>query len=121
MPNIQSDDLIGFTTQVKEFLTKYKPKLVASNYDPTNDMAGLGGDCQTFATESQEQESLKTTLKIKTGEVTALASDLYDTTSTILDAAIGKLGKKSAEGREGAKIRSTLRGRKPKPAPAPTP
>ena len=108
------DSLIGFATQVKEYLNKYKTTLVAKDYDPTNDITGLTTDSGTFATEDQAQESIKTALKNQTDKVVGLANDLYDTCSSILDVAVGKLGKTTAEGKEGAKIRSKLRPSKPK-------
>ena len=118
---LPSDSLIGFATQVKEFLAKYKTELTAKNYDPTNDIASLMADCGTFATEDQKQESIKTDLKNQTEKVNGLGGDLYDMTSSTLDAAVGKLGKTTAEGKEGQKIRSNLRGKTPKPPKPPTP
>lgn len=118
---IPSADLIGFTTQVKEFLNKYKAPLIAKNYDPTNDMADLGTKCGTFSTEDQKQESMKTDLKNQTNLVNGLGNDLYDLTSSTLDAAIGKLGKTTPEGKEGARIRSNLRGRGGSDTPPPPP
>ncbi len=123
MSNIKPSALIGFTTEVKAFLMKYKPTLVAKSYDPTADMTQLGDDCATFSTEDQNQESMKTALKNKTDEVQGLADDLYKLASSTLDAAISKLGKTTPEGKEGARIRSKLRGNggsSPTPPP-PTP
>jgi len=118
---LQSDDLIGFTTQTKAFLMKYQAQLTAANYNPATDITALEADCATFATEDQNQETMKTALKNKTAAVITLANALYNKTSSTLDAAIGKLGKTTNEGKEGARIRSILRGRGPNTPTPPAP
>ena len=121
MSTIKAPVLIGFTTEVKAYLAKYKPTLVAKSYDPTADMTQLGADCQVFSDEDQNQETMKTVLKNKTAQVEALNDALYRLASTTLDTAISKLGKTTAEGKEGARIRSKLHGHGPSNPPTPPP
>lgn len=118
---LPSDDLIGFATEVKMFLDANKAALIAKSYDPTADIARLGTDCETFSEEDREHEAMKTALKEKTDDMETLASALYDDASSTLDAAIGKLGKTTEKGKEGARIRSKLRARRPNTEPPPSP
>ena len=101
----------GFMNSVASFLAKYKADLIAKKLDPTDDIAQLPLDAKALTDANQDQESLKTQLKEKTTQVEDLNSQGYANASTLLDAAIGKLGKTTPAGKEGARLRSQLRGR----------
>jgi hypothetical protein len=59
---------------------------------------------------NDDQEKTKAALRELTGRTEAAYSDLYDTTSTRLDAVIGSVGKKTELGKQAAKLRSRVKG-----------
>jgi hypothetical protein len=117
---------VGFMVSVADFLDEHKATLTPSGYDPTADIAKLRGDANTLSDENQTQENMKAALKTQTMLVEQKNGGGYDTASGILDAAVGKLGKSTPAGQQGARLRSLLRGRdssgggeQPPPPPAP--
>ncbi len=111
MPTIPVDDAIGFGTQVRAYLDKYKTQLIAKGFDPANTIAEIQTAEGDLATANQDQESLKTQRSDQTVIVEAKLQGLYDLASSTLDAVVGFLGKTTNTGREGLRIRSKLRGR----------
>ncbi len=109
---------------VADYLEEHKDLLIAKKYDPTDDIAQLRADAATVSKENQKQETMKSDLKRQTALVEEKAGTGYADASTLLDTGTGKLGKTTPEGRQGAKLRSDLRGNSggstPPPA-SPTP
>lgn len=124
MASVNPNQCIGFLTQVADYFEQYKPALIAKNYDPTNDITALRSSATILSQLDTEQEGIKTALSNKTDQVNGQCNSGYATASNRLDMAIGAFGKSSAEGKEGTRIRKSLRGRPstnglPTPAPIP--
>ena len=111
MPSIPIDDVVGFGAQVRAYLNKYKTQLIAKGFDPTTVIGQIEADETDLLTENQNQESLKTQRNNQTAIVNTKKDGLFGKASTTLDAAAGFLGKTTEEGKEGLRLRSTLRGR----------
>jgi hypothetical protein len=121
MPNVSVPQNIGFTIEVADYLEHYTTQLTAAGLNSAATITALRGFATDLSQLNQEQENLKTGLKNKTAEVDAKHAETYNAASSALDMAIGALGKTTAEGKEGARIRSTLRGRSPSEPTPPTP
>lgn len=111
MPNIPIDDVLGFGAETRAYLGKYTTQLTAKAFNPANIITEIGVDETALANENQTQESLKTQRINQTVVVETKKENLFAKGSTTLDAAAGFLGKTTAEGKEGLRLRSTLRGR----------
>ena len=112
----------GFMLAVADYLDKYKVQLIAKKLDPTDDIAKLRDDAAELTRQNGVQEGLKTDLKNQTATVEQLNGDGYGDASTMLDSAIGKIGKTTTEGKQGAELRVQLRGKETKAKVAkPTP
>jgi hypothetical protein len=111
----------GFMIGVADYLEEHKDLLITKKYDPTDDIAKLRADAATISRENQTQETLKSDLKRQTVLVEEKAGTGYADASTLLDTGIGKLGKTTPEGKQGARLRSTLRSNSGGSNPPPTP
>jgi hypothetical protein len=111
----------GFMLGVADFLDKYKVQLIAKKLDPTDDIAKLRTDAAELTRQNGVQEGLKTDLKNQTALVEDLNGTGYGDASTLLDAAIGKIGKTTTEGKEGGQLRSKLNSSKKATPKPPTP
>ena len=111
----------GFMLGVADYLEKYKTQLIAKKLDPTDDIAALRADAATLTAQNGVQEGLKTQLKDQTAVVSGLNNNGYGSASTLLDSAVGKIGKTTAQGQEGSDLRANLRSNPPKPSTPPTP
>ena len=107
-------ETIGFSSQVARFFEENKEALQALGLD----VSDWGPDINAkrdFATgKNAEQDNLRAQVKVKTREVKAAYKDVYNTTSTKLDAAIGVLGKTTPLAKEAARLRSSVKNKEKK-------
>ena len=106
---LTTTEVFGFSQSVIEFIRNSK-----------TDLEGMGITVDTWITDlemkkseavrlNDEQEKHKASLKKLTGQTESALSDLYDTTSSRLDALIGSLGKKTEVAKQAATLRSRIR------------
>ena len=112
-------ETIGFCAEVAQYLEENKADLQASGLDVSAWIPEINGKSDVAVTKNGEQNELKVQLKNKTVESDNADDDAYKTASTRLDAAIGVLGKTTALGKQGAKIRSSVRRKSKKDKPKP--
>ena len=116
MPMTQTE-IIGFCTQVAQFLEENAEIFRAAGFDITARAVGVKGNRDSAATADAEQDEMKVMLKTKSGEVKAKFDLAYRDASTLLDAAIGVIGKTTPLGRQAAKIRSSVNRKNKKKGP----
>ena len=118
---LTTTEILGFADAVIEFWTHRKLFLQAHGLSNVN---GLITQLETLkedaVTKNDEQEALKAQLRMKTDEVEAAFTALYNAASTKLDATIGVLGKTTELGKQAAHIRSDIRRGSNSPPEEPT-
>jgi hypothetical protein len=115
----------AFIVQAAAFLTKYKDKLIAANYDPTAKITELTALSTTLVTDKGTQEQAKDDRGDSTSAVLAAKDSLFELANDALETAMGLFPSDSEFVSEAKRIRVELRGRTPAaqqpPAPATQP
>jgi len=99
---------IGFCSNVAQFLDNNREQLLAKGLDSSNWGEKIREKRDYATNKSAEQDTKQAELKALTVEADKAYDDAYDESSTMLDAAIGVLGKKSPISKEAARIRSSV-------------
>jgi len=109
----------GFMLEVADYLEKYKDPLLAQKLDVADDILTLRANAKELTKQNGIQEGFKTQLTDQTVVVENLNDTGYNGASSLLDSAIGKLGKRTTQAKEGGQLRSKLHGKaKAKKTPA---
>ena len=108
--SMSTTQIVGFSESVIEFIRNSQSDLSGMGINVENWLADMEKKRAAAVALNDEQEKTKAALRELTGRTEAAYSDLYDTTSTRLDAVIGSVGKKTELGKQAAKLRSKVKG-----------
>lgn len=105
---LSTTETVGFLDQVNQLMRNNQTALKAGGLDVTNWITETDDLKNDSLTKDAEKDALKAASKAKTQESNAANSTAYKKTSTRLDAIIGVLGKDTSEGKQAARLRSSL-------------
>ncbi|MCD9187729.1 MAG: hypothetical protein LUM44_15015 [Pyrinomonadaceae bacterium] len=108
---------IGFCSNAAQFFETNREELLAKGLNSANWGTQIREKRDNATAVSAEIDVLQAQLKVKNIEADEAYADAYDTPSSMLDAAIGVLGKKSPLAKEAARIRSSVNRRVKKDEP----
>lgn len=108
---------IAFCSNAAQFFENNKDQLQEKGLNSATSGTLIREKRDTATNKSAQQDTLQAQLKTITAEADAAYDDAYDTASSLIDAAIGVLGKKSPLAKEAARIRSSINRRIKKDEP----
>lgn len=101
-------EILGFLEQLIQLMRDNKLDLKDKGFDITNWVTNLESLGDAAVAKNAERDAMQAALTLKNKEVQAAETIAYETGSTILDAVIGVLGKKTPLAKQAAKLRSNI-------------
>ena len=105
---ISNTETFGLCDQVVQLMEDNKTALKDEGLDVANWVTELGDIKNGAVAEVAKQDEMQAATKAQTKVANASVKNVYNKTSTRLDAVIGVLGKTTDAGKQAAKLRSSL-------------
>lgn len=116
--SFSTTEIFGFSESLIEFIRNSGAELTNLGISTENWLTELEEKKNSAVSLNDEQEKMKAGMKDLTSRTQQAVNDLYDISSTRLDAIIGVIGKKTELGKRAAKLRSNIRNPRRKTAAA---
>jgi hypothetical protein len=98
----------GFCDQVIQLMQGSKDALKTEGLDVTNWITELGTMKGDAVADALKQDDMEAALKTQTKKAQTSSKNVYDKSSTRLDAMIGVFGKNTDLGKQAARLRSSI-------------
>lgn len=105
---LSTTETVGFLDQLSQLMRNSKDALKIGGLDVTNWITDTDDSKNGCLEKDAEKDALKAASKAKTKESETANTTAYKKGSTRLDSIIGVLGKDTPEGKQAARLRSSL-------------